>query len=74
MNNEFIDEYDYENVQRKLMNSNRNEGYREGLEDGITQEKQEIANKMLSKNIDIKTISEVTGLTETEINELNSKD
>ena len=37
MNNEFIDEYDYENVQRKLMNSNRNEGYREGFEVGMAE-------------------------------------
>ncbi len=37
MNNEFIDEYDYENVQRKLMNSNRHEGYNEGLEAGLNQ-------------------------------------
>ena len=82
MNNEFIDEYDYENVQRKLMNSNRNEGYREGLEDGISQgitqgisqEKQEIAKKMLLENIDIKTIAKLTELTEEEITNLSSKD
>ena len=57
VNNEFIDEYDYENVQRKLMNSNRNEGYKEGLEDGITQgitqEKQEIAKYNVPISMDI---------------------
>ena len=82
MNNEFIDEYDYENVQRKLMNSNRNEGYNEGLEVGLNQGMslgiskgvKQIAKIMLSKNIDTKTISELTSLTEDEIDELNSED
>ena len=94
MNSEFIDEYDYENVQRKLMNSNRHEGYNEGLEDGLNQgmtlgiskginqgiaqgniqKAKEIAIKMVNKNIDTKTISEITGLTEEEIEELDGKD
>ena len=74
MNNEFIDEYDYENVQRKLMNSNRNEGYKEGLEDGITQgitqEKQEIAKNLLKQGVELNIISKATNLTIQELNNL----
>ena len=44
----------------------RNEGYREGLkagkQDGIEENKQEIAKKMKAKGYDIKTIIELTGL------------
>ena len=44
----------------------RNEGYREGLkagkQDGIEENKQEIAKKMKSKGYDIETIIELTGL------------
>ena len=54
MNNEFRDDYDYENVQRKLMNPMKNEGYEEGILAGAKDKTIEIARKMLKENIDIK--------------------
>ena len=66
MNNKFVDEYDYEFVQKKLMNSIKDEGYEKGKQD----EKFEIAKKMLEKNSDIDFISECTGLNIDEIDNL----
>ena len=66
MNNKFVDEYDYEFVQKKLMNSIKDEGYEKGKQD----EKFEIAKKMLAKNLDVQFISECTGLNIDEINNL----
>ena len=66
MNNKFVDEYDYEFVQKKLMNSIKDEGYEKGKSD----EKLEIAKKMLEKKSDIDFISECTGLSIEEINNL----
>ena len=45
-------------------------GITHGITQGITQRNEEIAKTMLLKNIDIKTISECTGLTVEEINKL----
>ena len=42
----------------------------EGIKVGIKQNQKEIAIKMLQKQIDIKTISEITGLTEEAIKKL----
>lgn len=52
---------------RKMENSHLDEA----INKGIKQEKNEIAKNMLSKNMDIKLISEITGLTESEVNALN---
>ncbi|MBP3596036.1 MAG: PD-(D/E)XK nuclease family transposase [Clostridia bacterium] len=46
------------------------EGKQEGLKEGRKEEKIETAKKMLEKNIDILTISEITGLTEEQIEKL----
>ena len=46
------------------------EGMKKGIEKGIEKEKIEIAKNMISKGIEISLISEITGLTEKEINEL----
>ena len=70
MNNKFVDEYDYEFVQKKLMNSIKDEGYENGKQDGKNEEKLEIAKKMLEKKSDIDFISECTGLSIEEINSL----
>ena len=74
MNDKFVDEYDYENVQRKLVNSVRIEGYDNGVivgyENGVKQEKIDIAKKMLSKTTDIEYIAEITDLSIQEINSL----
>ena len=70
MNNKFVDEYDYEFVQKKLMNSIKDEGYENGKQDGKNEEKLEIAKKMLEKKSDIDFISECTGISIEEINSL----
>ena len=50
------------------------EGIKEGRAEGAKQNSCDIAKKMLEKGIDIETISELTGLTEMEISELNQID
>lgn len=52
MNDKFVDDYDAEIVNKKMMNSMKYEGYQEGKSDGINQERIEIAKKMLSKTMD----------------------
>ena len=49
----------------------KEEGIKEGREEGARQKSLDIAKRMLEKGIDIETISELTGLTEKEISELN---
>ncbi|MCM1444755.1 MAG: hypothetical protein NC096_05615 [Candidatus Amulumruptor caecigallinarius] len=66
MNDKFVDEYDYENVQRKLRNSAKIEGYEEGKKQGIT----EIAKNMLREGSKIEFVSKVTKLSIEELNEL----
>ena len=52
----------------------RETGREEGREEGSKQKSFDIARRMLQKGIDIETISELTGLTEKEISELNRID
>ena len=49
-------------------------GREEGRAEGAKQKSFDIARRMLQKGIDIETISELTGLTEKEISELNRID
>ena len=70
MNNKFVDEYDYEFVQKKLMNSIKDEGYENGKQDGKMERNIEIAKKSLEQGLDINIISTITGLSIDEINEL----
>ena len=65
MNRKFISEYDTEKVNKKLMNSLRNEGKLEGIE----QEKVNIARNSLKQNLSVDTISTITGLS---VNQINS--
>ena len=71
---EFIDEYDYEIVRQKLINTYKIEGHELGRAEGIIEGKKskqiEIAKKMLSKDSDINFISECTGLSIDEIDNL----
>ena len=59
----------------KMENSHLDEARAEGISKGISEGKRErnieIVKNMLSKNMDIKLISEITGLTESEVNALN---
>ena len=52
----------------------KEEGLKEGRKEGVKQNSFDIAKRMLEKGIDIETISELTGLTEKEISELNRID
>ena len=52
----------------------RETGREEGREEGAKKKSFDIAKRMLEKGIDIETISELTGLTEKEISELNRID
>ncbi len=74
MDEEFKIHYDQEAVRKKTENSIRKESYEKGLvqgiEQGIEQKNMEIVKNMLKKNIDIKTISECTGLPVEDINNL----
>ena len=74
MNDKFIDEYDTELVNRTMMESLKDEGYNEGrlsgLEEGRLSGIIETAKNMLKKNTDINFISECTGLSIDEINNL----
>ena len=47
-------------------------GLEQGVEQGHTEEKLEIAKKMLNENIEIKLIEKVTGLTKEEIDKLRN--
>ena len=57
-------------VHATLMQNAKEEGIVEGIEQGIEQEKINIAKNMISKNMDNKTILEITGLTKQEIESL----
>ncbi len=63
------DEYDKVELEKA---GERNLGREEGIEQGIEQNKVETAKKMLDKEFNIKTISEITGLSEEEISNLKS--
>ena len=52
----------YEEDQRLIQNTEKKIAYEDGLEQGISQEKIEIAKNMLKENIDISIISRTTGL------------
>jgi len=70
--------YDAEEHERKVRNSimatelkkNFFEGLNRGMEKGIVQEREEIVKNMFSKNFDKKTISEITGLSKEEIDNI----
>ena len=49
----------------------REEGREEGRKEGVKQNSFDIAKRMLEKGIETETISELTGLTEKEISELD---
>lgn len=72
MNNKFVDEYDYEFVQKKLMNSIKGEGYEKGRTEGRTEERFEIAKKMFTDKVSTETIIKYTGLSLEEINNLKT--
>ena len=74
MDEKFLFEYDKEIDRKKTENSIRAESYEDGLNDGIEkgieQNKLQIAQSMLKKDMDINLISELTGLSLDEIKKL----
>ena len=78
MNKDFIFDYHRDYDDKLMLNAARDdgyaqgmdEGYAEGFDNGSDQKAIEIANNMLSKGIDIKTISECTNLDIEEIEKL----
>ena len=69
---EFREFISAEEDNRKIENSIKKELRESGIKEGQREEKIEIAKNMLSKNMDIKLISEITGLMEDEIKSLNN--
>ena len=67
-------EYARESGREEGREVGKEEGLKEGREEGAKQKSCDIAERMLEKGIDIETISELTGLTEKEISELNRID
>lgn len=73
-NKKMIGLYNAEEEERKIRNTLRynaeKEGFSRGMTRGIEQNKSDLAKKMLAKGININDISEITGLSIKEINNL----
>jgi len=82
--NEYIEEFDKiieikefkplfskEEDERRIRNSEKLEGYEQGIEQGQQERNVEIAKNMLKEDADINFISKVTGLSIGQISELN---
>ena len=67
-------EYARETGREEGRKEGKEEGIKEGRAEGAKQKSCDIAKRMLEKGIDIETISELTGLTEKEISELDRID
>ncbi len=57
-------------IENSIRDEATKKGLKEGLERGTEQSKNEIAKNMLKKGLDISLISEVTGLSNEQINNL----
>ena len=68
---DFIPEYDFEREMRRVTNTEKEISKQEGLFEGKETAIREVAIKLLKNNVDIKTISNSTGLSIEEINSLN---
>lgn len=69
---EVIESYDYEAMRDEREKMAFKEGIQEGIEEGIEQGIESTAINMLKLNLDIKTISEITGLTKERIEQLKN--
>lgn len=76
-NDEFRVLYDAEKMRRKEINSARLDGYDDGYEIGITKGKEEekiaIAKNFLKKGVSLDIVSESTGLSVEELEELEKE-
>ena len=73
LNDKFGLAYDNEMMQKKMINTARNWGYDDGKEDGARAEKLSIAKNILKKGVSIDLVSESTGLSVEELEELNKE-
>ncbi len=69
---EFMIETDRRSLEQFYKDKGMEIGLVEGLQQGIKQSKIEIAKKSLEKNLPLETISEITGLSIKEIQEINN--
>ena len=67
---DFLNFISVEKDNMMIENSIRDEATKKGLERGTEQSKNEIARNMVKKGLDISLISEVTGLSNEQINNL----
>ena len=63
----YMSEEDKKKIQNSLLSEAKETGYTSGINDGISKEKVSIAKNMLNKNISIEDISDITGLSVEEI-------
>ena len=68
----YIGLYDKEKVERKIFNTRIKNATLEGKDEGIKEEKTNIARKMLESNMKVEDISKFTGLTKKEIEKLKN--
>ena len=61
-------------VKQNEMEGAKQEGFEQGVKQGINERNIQIAKNMLKENMDIKTISRLTNLTETDIQKLKTTD
>ena len=66
-------EQDKEFIKNSELSEAKDEGIKEGIKEGAYDKQIEIAKNLLNENMDIKTISKVTGLSIENINKLKIK-
>ncbi len=66
-------EQDKEFIKNSELSEAKDEGIKEGIKEGSYDKQIEIAKNLLNENMDIKTISKVTGLSIENINKLKIK-
>ena len=65
--------YDNEMMQKKMINTARNWGYDDGKAEGLEEGKKTVAKNLLNKGVSIDLVSESTGLSIEELEELNKE-
>ena len=73
IDDEFGVVYDNEAMQKRMINTARSWGYDDGKADGARAKTIEIAKNILKKGVSIDLVSESTGLSVEELEELNKE-
>ena len=66
------EEEDKKKIQNSLLSEARENGINDGISKGVSQEKVNIAKNMLNKSISIEDISDITGLSVEEIENIKN--